>query len=187
MSSTGATSCLSVPAGYYQPYTGQAQYYGCPAGYICPSAGLATYDTCAAGTYSGYASTSCSACAAGTYASTAGSSSCASCGATGHWDDATGLTSQDACACDDGWTGADCDLEECAHALHAVSLGLLLVEAAWPEPRRSLEGAFLTFSTILRSADLNGDEFLSADEARTALALSQLSAPDDVGNRVGNG
>ncbi|KAH8074183.1 calcium ion binding protein [Aureococcus anophagefferens] len=108
---------------------------------------------------------------------------CATCGADGHWDvDVTGVPARDDCACEDGWTGYDCDIVECAETLHAMSLGLMLVEASWPEPTRTMSNARVTWAAILRAADLNADEVLSGDELAYALAWKSVDVPAGVAN-----
>ncbi|KAH8043900.1 calcium ion binding protein [Aureococcus anophagefferens] len=154
----------------------------CAAGSYAGASGATACAACAAGTSSSAGAIACGACAAGTY-SLAGSPACATCGADGHWDvDVTGVPARDDCACEDGWTGYDCDIVECAETLHAMSLGLMLVEASWPEPTRTMSNARVTWAAILRAADLNADEVLSGDELAYALAWKSVDVPAGVAN-----
>ncbi|KAK7249167.1 calcium ion binding protein [Aureococcus anophagefferens] len=198
-SHAGATSCYSCAAGTYAAAEGSASCADCAAG--SPPGrrdGQASCAACAAGSYAGASgATACAACAAGTSSSAgaiacaraagtyslAGSPACATCGADGHWDvDVTGVPARDDCACEDGWTGYDCDIVECAETLHAMSLGLMLVEASWPEPTRTMSNARVTWAAILRAADLNADEVLSGDELAYALAWKSVDVPAGVAN-----
>ena len=58
--------------------------------------------------------------------------------------------------------------------MHAISLGLLLIEAHWPEPTRDMVGAKAVWANIFRSADLDGDEYLSVDEAVRSIGMAQM-------------
>ena len=46
----------------------------------------------------------------------------------------------------------------------------MLIEASWPEPTRTMSNAKVTWSAILRAADLNADESLSVDELHAFLS-----------------
>ena len=48
---------------------------------------------------------------------------------------------------------------------HVISLGLLVVEAHWPEPTRDMVGAKTTWSNIFRSADLDGNDYLTGADS----------------------
>ncbi|KAH8059581.1 calcium ion binding protein [Aureococcus anophagefferens] len=173
----GSASCADCAAGSSQGADGQASCAACAAGSYAGASGATACAACAAGTSSSAGAIACGACAAGTY-SLAGSPACATCGADGHWDvDVTGVPARDDCACEDGWTGYDCDIVECAETLHAMSLGLMLVEASWPEPTRTMSNARVTWAAILRAADLNADEVLSGDELAYALAWKSVACP----------
>mmetsp|Transcript_25123 Transcript_25123/g.84394 ORF Transcript_25123/g.84394 Transcript_25123/m.84394 type:complete len:1055 (+) Transcript_25123:94-3258(+) len=164
-SADGAASCTACTAGKYTYFWGTPQCLACPAGKT---------------SFNG--ATSCTSCTAGRFASS-GDSFCTSCGdgAGSHWDSfAIGAESQSDCVCAAGYTGKLCDIEGCRPVLRGASLGGLLLEAAWPEPTRDLNNAEMTWNTILRSADVNGDNYLSNDEALKAIASMHFSVPTAV-------
>ena len=78
-------------------------------------------------------------------------------------------------------------LTECSSTLDFVSLGMLLIEASYPEELResgSLEErtlsqwtTFYRVNSILRMADTNGDDYLSVVEALSALDQASLTVP----------
>ncbi|KAJ1451351.1 hypothetical protein M885DRAFT_529968 [Pelagophyceae sp. CCMP2097] len=164
-SAEGAASCTACTAGKYRVFWDGPQCLACPAGKT-----------------SSNGATSCTSCTAGRFASS-GDSFCTSCGdgASSHWDSlAIGAESQSDCICAAGYTGKLCDIEGCLPVLRGASLGCLLLEAAWPEPTRDLANAEMTWNTILRSADTNGDNYLSNDEALKAIASMHFSVPKAV-------
>ncbi|KAJ1451362.1 hypothetical protein M885DRAFT_468528 [Pelagophyceae sp. CCMP2097] len=161
-SAVGAASCTACSAGKYAGFGGMPQCLACPAGMT-----------------SVYGASSCTSCTAGRFASS-GDSSCTSCG-VGNWEPfSTGAKSQADCVCAVGYTGKLCNVEGCSPVQRGASLGGLLLEAAWPEPTRDLSNKEMTFNTILRSADTNGDNYLSNDEASKAIKSMHMAVPDVV-------
>jgi hypothetical protein len=159
--------------GYYCP--GSGFNYPCKAGNFCPS-GTATGITCPQGKF-------CPAQAAiGT--------GCGTGDGTGHFSKATGLTAVTECDCAESWTGSNCDQFECPPVLDFISLGLLLIEASYPEELRETgsmdERALSQWTTafyinsILRTADANGDDELSRAEALLALQYAYMDIPSQV-------
>ena len=148
----------------------------CPEGYYCPSSGsrgAASATICPPGHY----------CPAGAeYAQPCG---------TGNFDPAvSGVPSLNDCVCAESWAGSNCDQFECPSTLEFVSLGLLLIEASYPEELResgneeertaSQWTTHYRVNSILRTADSNGDDFLSVGEATAALDAVDLTVPETV-------
>lgn len=97
----------------------------------------------------------------------------------------SGLVLPTDCECSEDYTGVNCDLARCPETLPLVSLGLLLLEASIPEELREsslpvserLAGRAQTKSRIeavFRSADRDGDDFLSVQEILAALPLADV-------------
>ncbi|KAJ1452456.1 hypothetical protein M885DRAFT_499110 [Pelagophyceae sp. CCMP2097] len=159
----------------------------CAAGTVlAPSGGsqpvlVYTCSSCAAGSFSGTTgSLACQICGPGTF-STGDPTACTSCGdrADSHWlSNQFGAKSRVECLCEPAFTGEFCNLEECDQVLRGASLGGLLLEAAWPESTRDMANAEVAWNTIFRSADTNGDNYLSRAEALGAIASMHMAAPD---------
>ncbi|KAJ1446359.1 hypothetical protein M885DRAFT_591847 [Pelagophyceae sp. CCMP2097] len=191
----GATSCTSCAAGKYSQSAGteecavcEAGTYSdggatactsCAAGTFAESAGTGECAPCAAGTYSDGDATACILCPAATF-STGGAASCTSCGddADSRWSAfVTGTVSRVECRCEPAFTGEFCKLDGCSEILGGASLGGLLLEAAWPESTRDMGNAETTWNSIFRSADTNGDNYLTKTEALAAIATMHMAVP----------
>ena len=68
----------------------------------------------------------------------------------------------EACECDEGFTGAKCDLASCPDTIALTSLGFLLLDVTWPAAARHLSRNedFVGITAALQSADADGDSFL---------------------------
>ena len=175
----------------------------CPAGKYSLST-ASSCSTCSAGKYSLSMASACTSCSIGNYQPNTGQGSCLTC-PSGKYQDQTGYTScfscgtgtfeptvtgvtaVDECVCAESWTGLNCDQYECASTLDFASLGLLLIEASYPEELRqsgtlaertvSQWTTYYRVNSILRTADANGDGLLSVDEASAALGIANVDVP----------
>ena len=95
-SATGATPCVSAPAGSYVPGSWATSATPCPAGTYSSAAGSSSCTAAPAGSYAASGATSATPCPAGTYSSDAGSSSCTAAPA-GSYVSGTGATSATPC------------------------------------------------------------------------------------------
>ena len=170
-----STYCIECPAGYYSD-EGQSNCTACSAGYYSDE-GQSNCTACPAGYYSDEAQSDCTACPVGKYNPNTGQDKCVKCGngPTENYDpDVTGMTAIEECSCVPGFSGADCDIVECETSLPFISLGLIFIEASYPEALREigdkstrLQSVWSTYfyvKTILLSADVNGDDRLSKEE-----------------------
>lgn len=74
------TSCVSCPAGYYNPYSGQTSCRPCASGYFSGSEGASECTACSAGSFSNTTATiTCTQCSIGQYQPSQGTTSCYSC------------------------------------------------------------------------------------------------------------
>jgi len=89
------------------------------------------------------------------------------------------------CTCAENWTGPNCDLAVCDQTLPFLSLGLLLLEASYPEELREKGGlnerklshwsTYFQVNSILRTADANGDGNLDIPESVSALYSANMN------------
>mmetsp|Transcript_25125 Transcript_25125/g.84415 ORF Transcript_25125/g.84415 Transcript_25125/m.84415 type:complete len:1058 (+) Transcript_25125:35-3208(+) len=172
---SGAHECARCDAGTYASSVTRYSY-----SFILRSTTeyiVYTCSPCAAGTFNdNNGAESCSYCPAGTF-STGLATACTSCGdrADSHWDAvATRTTSLANCRCAPAFTGQYCNLDACDDMLRGASLGGLLLEAAWPESSRDMTNAEQAWNTIFRSADTNGDNYLSRAEALEAITSMHM-------------
>lgn len=148
-------------------YDGSSTFITDPAKNVCTQ--------CPPGSFqSASGQNSCELCPAGSYSAEPGAAECTPCGDGAipaddlleHFTSLTGLASNEACVCADGWTGTNCDVFECPKTLPFISLSLLLIEASYPEELRE-RGSRLSreqtqwttayrVNTILRMADADG-------------------------------
>ena len=143
-SAEGFTGCFDCAIGKYSSSEGSSSCATCAAGKYC-GYGCSSCESCAAGSVSEAGQGSCQTCGAGTFAATADQPfPCTLCGDDptiynkNFWDPSqSGLTSNDACKCARGRTGANCEQEDCAATAAAVSLGFLLLEVQWPQHART--------------------------------------------------
>ena len=166
-------------------------------GYFVSSPGATVQEKCDAGKFSNeFRATSCTECPAETYQASSGQSECDDCGdvnrnfATSNFNtEQRGLTNALDCQCADGYTGTNCDIDACGDTLHVVSLGLLLLEASYPDelrestaPMEERQKAVVSTRTrvegIFRAADTSGDNRLSREEALNALSLVDVNIGD---------
>ena len=175
-SSSGAVTCLTCPPGKYSD-AGSYKCDECPRGK-------------ANGEWGSVSSASCSPCVPGTYADELGMAVCAACtegelperfvGQEQHFADVTTRGRRDeSCACKTGWTGDYCTRQECPATLPATSLGMLLLEASYPETLR-VKGDYADrvkavvsitrrVSGIFNTANTNGDLDLTEEEINAVL------------------
>ena len=161
----------------------------CDPGSISDGGTTTTCEPCGPGEVPNPERSECVQCSAGKYADV-GDLTCLDCNMVNFDPSQRGATSLDDCRCADGWTADDCSIPECPSTLALVSLGLLLVEASFPEELRkshlnATDRAENKISTgarieaILRTADLNGDDALSVDEVLIALEGASVRVATD--------
>ena len=112
---------------------------------------------------------------------------------TSYYDPAlTGLVSKDQCQCAPNWEGDNCEESKCADLLDPVSLGLLLIEAGYPEELRpgdqgitAVVAVRIQVEAILRTADTDGNDHLSVAEGVAAAQLLDMDLnPSDFTTNV---
>ena len=217
---SGSETCLQCPIGTFSANDGSEECTVCPPGTFQDSEGSTSCQACPAGRFNigGINATShdnvedCvlaspgffvanessfaqDPCPFGTFQPESGQTTCEPCGSQSSFESfflrtQSGLTASTQCECETEFTGANCDLAKCAETLPLVSLGLLLLEASYPEELRESarsedERQAVVVSTasrieaIFRTADKNGDDILSVEEAATALALVDVDVTLD--------
>ena len=187
-SKKGADFCTDCPEGRYASESGPTECKATDPGFHVPQPGASKQLPCPAGTYTtGTETVTCTPCG----------SSVVSPDRTREWDpNQEGLTTADDCNCDDGYTGSDCDQQDCDETLSMVSLGLVLVEGTYPEEswvkgdRAARDLGRVTMArkieAILRTADTDGDDFLERAEVDVALKGADMHVPaeDIEGNNL---
>lgn len=150
-------------------------------------------ESCPAGKFSIEGMSECLDCLPGTWNDEVGQTQCKPCGNL-HTSRPQyfspvqfGMTSQSQCECDAGYGGQNCDTARCDETLSVVSLGLLLLEASYPEElrekgdRSDREQSTVTTArkveAIFRTADIDGDDYLTVEEAEAALATVDVIVP----------
>ena len=168
---TAETECIKPDPGYVADRPGQRDQTPCPAG-----------------KYANDDRTACDDCPPATFSEVTGGTlaACLPCSdnpsVTSYYTSATGLASRGECQCAADWTGSNCELSDCADLLDPVSLGLLVIEAGYPEELRpgkdlgsnALVAVRSQVEAILRTADTDGNDRLSAAEGVAAAGLLDM-------------
>ena len=116
-----------------------------------------------------------------------------------HWESDASTKSQDDCRCSTGWSGSNCEFDDCDKVLQALSLGSLFVQSdsklqqyTTVQSKSTQSQYFVPDSVVisvkqyLRSllatqVDLNGDGNVTALEMRSALTYRSIqNIPDNL-------